>query len=169
MQVTFRAAKYEDLDIIYELETACFPKEIQISYEYYKTALKTYPEHFLLLYVEHKFVGLINALPTNERTIIDTMFEDASLYDKNGDNLALIGLMVLPEYQGKGYAQKLMRRFIRLAREERKKHLILTCRKELVGFYQKFGFEYKGISNSMLGGITWHELVLSVDSDDDYQ
>jgi|SRR5574344_278601 ribosomal protein S18 acetylase RimI-like enzyme len=169
MEVTIRTAKQEDLEAIYAVETACFPVENQLSYDYYKRALKTYPDEFFLLFVDRKLVGFINAMPTDEKDLKDSMFDDVLEYKKDGKNLIVIGLMVLSEYRGKGYAARLVRRLIRSAREKKRKHIILTCKKELIDFYKKFAFEYQGISSSTLGSGIWHQLCLTIDDDDDYQ
>ena len=169
MEVIIRTARASDLEEIYSVETACFQKQFQISYDYYKLALSTCPERFYLLFVDHVLAGFINAMPTNKKDLKDSMLKGISDYDKNGSNLMVIGLMILPEYQHHGYATRLMKRFIRVSREEGKKRIVLTCRKELIDFYKKFGYIYQGISDSVLGYEVWYQLKLDLDDDDDYQ
>lgn len=169
MEVTIRTAKFSDLEDIYSVETSCFPKQFQISYDYYKRALEVYPEHFFLLFVDHKLAGLINAMPTNKKDLSDSMLECMADYVKDGKFLMVIGLMVRPEFQHQGYAARLMKRLIRVARDEGRKSIVLTCRKELIDFYKSFGYTYQGISASVLGDEVWHQLRLDLDDDDDYQ
>lgn len=169
MEVIIRTARVSDLEEIYFVETSCFQKQFQISRDYYKLALSTYSEHFYLLFIDRVLVGFINAMPTNKKDLKDSMLKDISDYDKNGSNLMVIGLMILPEYQHHGYATRLMKRFIRVSREEGKKRIVLTCRKELIDFYEKFGYIYQGISDSVLGDEVWYQLKLDLDDDDDYQ
>jgi Acetyltransferases len=160
-KIIFRVATYADLDLIYnELETKCFPKDEQIDYEYYKDALKLYSDHFFLLYSNDILVGLINALPTNETELKDIMYFDNSLYDAEGINLCIIGLMILPKYKSQGYGKLLMNHLISVAKEEKRSGIILTCRKHLVSYYEQFGFKYEGLSSSTMGGLTWHKMTL---------
>ena len=165
MKLEFRLAKYENIEEIYSVETRCFPIENQVEKQYYEDALKTYPEHFILLYADDVLAGFINAIPTNEEILLDSMLEDVSDFAKDGKNLVIVGLMVLSDYRGKGFAAKLMNELIKMAENEKKKKIILTCLDVLVPFYKKFGYIYEGVSDSKLGGNTWYQMYLPIISE----
>ena len=105
-----------------------------------------------------KIAGYITALATDEETFRDAFFESPSLHDPDGSNVMLLGLEVLPEYRHQGLAGELLNRSIRKAKEEGRKKLVLTCEKDKIAMYQKFGFQLCGISRSRLGGVTWYEM-----------
>lgn len=46
------------------------------------------------------------------------------------------------------------------ARNENRKGLVLTCKKNLICYYEKFGFVSEGRSNSMHGDAIWYQMRL---------
>ena len=38
--------------------------------------------------------------------------------------------------------------------------VILTCKQEKIPYYQKFGFQNRGVSASEHGGAVWYDMVL---------
>ena len=40
--------------------------------------------------------------------------------------------------------------------------VILTCKQEKLAYYEKFGFENHGVSNSSHGGAVWYDMVLEL-------
>ena len=75
----------------------------------------------------------------------------------------LLGLDVLPEYRMQGLAREIVRQY-KLREQEKGRHmLLLTCLKEKVQMYEKFGFVDKGIANSTWGGEEWHEMSCVID------
>ena len=67
---------------------------------------------------------------------------------------------MLPEYQRRGIAAQLMRAFCELARADGRKGVILTCKQHLIPYYERFGFENLGVSQSVHGGAVWYDLLL---------
>lgn len=63
----------------------------------------------------------------------------------------------------KGYATKLMERVIADCREQGRKGIVLTCKNELIKFYEQFGYINEGKSMSKHGGVEWYEMRLSFD------
>lgn len=45
---------------------------------------------------------------------------------------------------------------------ENLKKAILTCLEGKINMYKRMGFQYVGISASVLGGVTWHEMVCEI-------
>ena len=66
----------------------------------------------------------------------------------------------LPEYRKKGYAEKLINELISDAKTQGKKGVVLTCKDVLVSYYEKFGFENEGVSESTHGGVVWYAMRL---------
>ena len=70
----------------------------------------------------------------------------------------IFGLNTLPEYRNRGVGGKLIEAFIDLAREEKRKGVILTCKEEKIHYYAKFGFLNEGESESDHGGAKWYQM-----------
>ncbi len=57
---------------------------------------------------------------------------DALLHNPNGACQTVFGLNTMLEYQSQGVRRRLIETFIRLAREENLKVIILTCKEEKI-------------------------------------
>ena len=73
----------------------------------------------------------------------------------------LFGVATLPEYQHKGYASKLMEYVIDETRKQKRCGIVLTCKEELIPFYEKFGYVSEGISDSVHGNAVWYQMRLT--------
>lgn len=160
-----RKATINDLEEITKIEAICFPKNEAASKECFKERLLTYPDHFWLLEKDNKIITFINGMATNKITIDDEMFENAVLHNSKGSYQAIFGVNTLPEYQNQGYAGKLMRIVIKEAKDQGRKGCILTCKKELIHFYEKFGYINIGLSKSVHGGAVWYDMKLEFESE----
>lgn len=155
-----RKATLDDLNEITKIEEVCFPKSEAASKESFRDRLTVFPEHFWLLEIDSKIITFINGMVTNNSTISDTMYENAGLHDPEGNYQAIFGVNTLPEYQKQGYARKLMEVVIKEAYNQGRKGCILTCKKELIHFYEKFGYQNMGLSKSIHGGAIWYDMKL---------
>lgn len=155
-----RTATIEDLDAITALEAECFPAAEAATKDSFKSRLTVYPEHFWLLEDNDNIASLIYGLITNELTVNDEMFMDAHLHNPNGDYLAILGVITLPEYRKKGLAGKLMRQVIQDVENKNKKGCVLTCKEKLIPYYEGFGFKSTGLSKSVYGGAVWYDMNL---------
>lgn len=109
---------------------------------------------------KNQLISFIDGFCTNQRDLTDEMYSDASMHDENGDWQMIFGLNTLPDYQRKGYATKIMNAMIHMARQEKRKGLVLTCKDRLVSYYSKFGFKNEGVSSSVHGGVVWYQMRL---------
>ena len=73
----------------------------------------------------------------------------------------IFGVNTLPEYRRQGYAEKLLRYVINDARAQDREGLVLACKDKLVHYYEKFGFQNEGVSESVHGGVTWYQMRLT--------
>lgn len=53
-----------------------------------------------------------------------------------------------------------MKQVIRDAQAQGRKGCVLTCKPELIAYYEKFGFCNRGKSSSALAGQTWYDMAL---------
>lgn len=158
--LTVRPAAMSDLDAMTDIEAQSFPPEEKATRESFEARMKVFPECFMLLCEDGRPVGLIDGMVTNDATISDPMFENASLHDPKGAWQSIFGFCVLPEMRGRGAAPLLMRAFIEKARAEGRRGLILTCKERLIHYYEQFGFVNMGVSASEHGGAVWYDMTL---------
>ena len=103
-------------------------------------------------------IGFIDGFVTDDEILTDEMFADASLHNPNGAWQMIFGLNTMPEYRNRGVVGRLIEAFIELAREEKRKGVILTCKEEKIHYYAKFGFVNEGESVSDHGGAKWYQM-----------
>lgn len=160
VDIKIRNVTINDLEAVSEVEATCFPEAEAASKSSFEERIKTFPESFFVGVIDDKIIGFINGCVTNERTIYDELFSNASLHNQNGDYQAIFGLDVIPEYQKQGIAAKLLNHMIEASRVAGRKGVILTCKDKLINYYSKFGFENLGISKSQHGGSIWYDMIL---------
>lgn len=158
--MTIRKAVPKDVAVLAQLTSVCFLPEEAISEEQIAERFKIYPEHFWILEDRGKIVAYINGMATDQLTIQDEMFYNPNLHENNGSWQTILGVNTDPEYRKRGYAGKLMEQVIADAKKKGRKGCILTCKKELIHYYEKFGFKDEGISKSSLTGAIWYDMRL---------
>ncbi len=162
MNMKIRFADVTFLDEITDIERSCFPKEQAAKREQFRERLTTYPGHFLLLCDDSgKAAAFINGFVTDIADLTDEMYDNSALHDENGAWQMIFGLCTHPDHRHKGFAHTLMTEFLRLAREQGRKGVVLTCKERLISFYEQFGFENEGVSaGSVIGGVEWYQMRL---------
>ena len=155
-----RKGTIEDAEILSKVEATCFPPNEAATSKEIQERLDVYANHFLLLFEEDRLISFIDGFCTNQRDLTDEMYSDTSMHDENGDWQMIFGLNTLPSYQRQGYAAKIMNAMIHMARQEKRKGVVLTCKDRLVPYYSKFGFKNEGVSSSVHGGVVWYQMRL---------
>ena len=105
---------------------------------------------------------MIDGMATDEASIADEMFEDASLHKPNGRVQTVFGLDVLPQWRHRGVASALMDAFVEAAKQAGREKVTLTCKKRLIGMYEHFGFRLIGQARSEHGGAQWFDMDLEL-------
>ncbi len=161
MNIEIRQAVMEDLDAVTQVECICFPEAEAATRESLEKRLKLFGPSFLVAVDKdkNKIIGMINGTVSNEDVIADEMFEHIT-YNVRADYQMIFGIDVLPEYRCQGIGEQLMNAMIKLAWDEGRRGLVLTCKEELISFYEKFGYMNKGVSKSVHGGAQWYDMVL---------
>ena len=159
--MNIRSATMEDLQAIAEVESRCFPEAESASKNDFRKRLSVYPNHFWLLEDDKKLVGFVNGMVTNEPILRDEMYEDANLHNENGQWQMIFGVNTIPEYRRQGCAERILKKVISDAKEQGRKGLVLTCKEKLIRYYEKFGFENEGVSESTHGGVVWYNMRLT--------
>lgn len=156
-----RHASMDDLKKITAVEALCFPATEAATEPSFRDRLTHYPNHFWLLEDQETLVGFVNGMVTSEADLCDEMYVNASLHDEKGQWQMIFGVNTIPSYRRQGCAEKIMRQVIADAKKQQRRGLVLTCKKNLAHYYQKFGFVDEGISESEHGGEVWYKMRLT--------
>ena len=160
MSITIRKATIKDLDKVADVEISCLSEGQAASKESLEKRLKVLDYNFFIAENEGEIVGIINGSIINENAIYDELYENINLHNPNGKYQSIFGLAVISKYRNQGTAAKIMNYLIELSRENDKKGLVITCKKELIRYYEKFGYKNKGISRSVHGNVVWYNMLL---------
>ena len=157
-----RCVRPEDLDQVAAIEQACFPPAEAATRESLAARIAAFPGSFLVAELDGQLVGMVNGCCTDSPVILDAMFGDPALHEPGGANQSIFGLDVLPSYQRQGIAAQLLRALIQASRAAGRAAVILTCKEPLLRYYETFGFENDGPSQSTHGDAAWFDMTLVV-------
>lgn len=160
-RMQIRMATMDDLEAITSVEAECFPSAEAATKEEFAGRIQSYGTHFWLMCEEEKIIAFVDGMVTDERNLTDEMYEKAELHKETGAWQMIFGVNTLPEYRRQGFAGKLLRYAINDARAQDREGLVLTCKEKLVHYYEKFGFQNEGVSESVHGGAIWYQMRLT--------
>jgi len=158
--VKIRNVTEHDLDACYRVELRCFPPSQAAPRERIEKRIKVFPEGFFVAELDGTIIGFINGSSTDKEDVTDQAFKEMADHDPCGKNIVIIALAVVPEFQKKGIARKLVLRFIEESQRLEKQKIMLICKPDLVDYYRAYGFVDAGESASTYGGAKWHDMVL---------
>lgn len=153
----------QDVRQLHEIEVLSFPPEKAASLEAFEYRLREFPQWFFKAEADGRIIGLINGSCSKKPYITDDLYEQGGGFDESGENLLIYGLAVHPEYRHTGVAQRLMEKFVTAAKNAGKKHISLTCKEALIGFYESLGYTKRGVSESVKGNITNYDMEMYLD------
>lgn len=157
-----RTATMADLAAVTAVEAACFPAAEAATEKDFAARLAVYPNHFWLLETDDgTLVSFVNGLVTDDPILRDEMYADASFHNEQGAWQMIFGVNTLPAYRRRGLAAQVLERVIADARAQGRKGCVLTCKDQLIHYYAKFGFQNEGVSQSVHGGVVWHDMRLT--------
>ena len=157
-----RTATENDLEQIASVEAECFPPAEAASKKEFAERLRSYDNHFWLMFDEDRLIAFVDGFVTDEPDLTDEMYAKAAMHNENGAWQMIFGVNTLPEYRRHGYAEKLIQYAIDDAKRQGRKGLVLTCKDKLVHYYAKFGFVDEGVSDkSTHGNVVWHQMRLT--------
>jgi signal peptidase I len=151
-------ASIKNLDELYELEKNTFSEADAATRESIERRIIAHKNTYWILKSKGKIISAINGITTNEKDLVDEMYAGEEYYDKKGKWLMIFGVSTLPEYQHKGFASKLMREVLKEVYDCKLDGAVLTCKEEMISFYEQFGFVDEGESTSKHGGSKWHQM-----------
>ena len=160
-KLKIRTATMDDLEMIAAVEAECFPAAEAATKEEFAKRLQHYSDHFWLMFEGEKLIAFVDGFVTDEADLTDEMYEKAELHEEGGAWQMIFGVSTLSAYRRNGYAEKLIRYVINDARAQDRTGIVLTCKEPLIHYYEKFGFQKEGISESVHGGATWYQMRLT--------
>ena len=155
-----RRVTEEDLFSLIKLENEGFTPD-ETTPEALKQRINKIPDTFIIAEKEGRIIGYINGPVINQRYITDDLFEEIQSNPNSGGYLSVLGLVVNKDYQRQGIAGKLLEQFEKLAKQQVRCGVTLTCREALVSLYERYGYN-KGESTSQHAGIKWYNMVKEV-------
>ena len=159
VDINIRQVNKNDVDGCYRTESACYTSDGATREKILKRT-ELFPEGFLIAESGGRIIGLINSASTDKEDITDEKLKDMVGHVKDGRNMVIFSLAVLPEFQGNGISKQLMAGFIEVSKALKKEKILLICKSELIPYYQNYGFSYGGKSKSKHGGFEWYEMYL---------
>ena len=155
-----RKATIQDLDVVSAVEAECFPPAEAATKESFAERLSVYGDHFYLMFDDSdRLISFVDGFVTDEEILTDEMFADAAMHNENGAWQRIFGVNTIPSERRKGYAGTLLEMMSEEARKQGRKGVVLTCKKEKIHYYAKFGFVDEGVSaDSTHGGAVWHQM-----------
>ncbi|MBP3271209.1 MAG: GNAT family N-acetyltransferase [Ruminococcus sp.] len=148
------------LDILAEIESTCFPAEQAADKHQLRRRLEVFPGYFFLLCDDNgRVISFINGFVTDLPDLTDEMYNTPEMHDENGSWQMIFGLNTLPGFRRRGHAAALMNEFLSNARAQGRRGAVLTCKQQLVPYYEKFGFVNEGVTDkSVIGGVEWYQM-----------
>lgn len=161
-ELVMRTAHPLDLERCYEIETESYSGDEAATKEKILKRITNYPQGFIVLENQQEIIGFINSGATHQVVLSDEEFKELVGHDPSGKYIVIMSVVIHPKYQGVGMASLLMNYFINEMKALGKSEMFLICQTELVDMYRQYGFTYLGKSDSDHGGMSWHEMSLSL-------
>lgn len=158
MDVMIRQADIDDLEAVTALEQLCFTPAEAASKEAMRYRLTHYPMWFYVAELDKRIIGLCDGCASDSEYITDDLFEAGGKYNPDGKNFLIFGLAVHPDFRRRHIGAELLEFMAELAKNRGIIGIGLTCREELIGYYEGLEFEKIGLSKSVHGGIVWYDM-----------
>lgn len=162
--IVIREVRIDDLDRCFEIESQSYQGDEAASREKIRKRISVYPEGFVVLEVSGEVVGFINSGATDTVELSNEQFKELIGHDPEGTYIVIMSVVVHPAYQRNGFAGKLLEYFVDKMKNHNKAGIYLICQEQLIDLYAKYGFKYLSSSNSDHGGLSWHEMALSLNT-----
>lgn len=153
-----RYARLSDLEQIMELERANFSEEERISDQVLARFVSHLSQTCLVMENEGELTGFILASPWNSTVVKDDLFFLEADQLLTGNHLAIASLSVAPNSQGQGVGKLLLAALKEVASQGHFQGIALTCKENLIKYYQLNQFEEQGPSKSQFGGKVWYDM-----------
>ncbi len=148
-----RNVKMEDLPELVVIENLCFTKEEAATKEAFEKRIQLISDSFFVAEEDGLIAGLVNGPVIETAFITDDLFSDIKENPASGGHQSILGLAVSPNYQKRGVASALLAHLEKEARAKKRETITLTCKENLIYFYENYGYLNCGVSSSEHGGV----------------
>ena len=157
--ISLRKVQPSDLEQLILIENEGFSIEEAATKEAFIERIQLIPDTFIVAEKEDEILGYINGPIIDQPYITDDLFDKIKENPKRGGYQSILGLAVSGRARNQGIAKILIEKMEKLVEENERLGITLTCKQELVSFYEKCGFVNYGMSKSQHGGVTWYNMV----------
>ena len=157
--ITLRNVQSSDLDQLLVIENEGFSKEEAATKEAFVKRIQLIADTFIVAEKEGEILGYSNGPVIAVPYITDDLFEEIKENPKRGGYQSILGVAVSKQARNQGIAKMLIEKMEELLEENEREGITLTCKEELVSFYEKLGFGNHGLSESQHGGGSWYNMV----------
>lgn len=154
-----RNARMEDLTELLVIEQLCFTEEEAATKEAFEKRIQIIADSFFVAEMDGVLVGLINGPVIETAYITDDLFKEIKANPISGGHQSVLGLAVTPHFQTRGIAASLLDHLEKDSKEKNRETITLTCKEDLIRFYENHGYVNHGVSNSRHGGVTWYNMI----------
>lgn len=155
----FRLVNEQDLPELLDIENEGFTPEEAAT----KTALidriQKIKDTFIIAEANGDIAGYVNGPVIESMYITDDLFETIKPNPATGGYIAILGLVVAKNYRNQGLAGQLLQQLETTAKANQREGITLTCKANLIPFYEKYGYTNKGLSTSEHGNVQWFNLI----------
>ena len=156
--IHIRNVKMEDLPQLIAIENQCFTKEEAATKEAFQQRIQLIPDSFFVAEEDGGIVGLVNGPVIETSFITDDLFSNIKENPASGGHQSILGLAVSPNNRNRGVASALLAHLEKEARVNKRETNTLTCKENLIYFYEKHGYHNCGVSSSEHGGVLWYNM-----------
>ena len=157
--ISLREVRAKDLEQLLKIEDEGFSKEEAATKEAMVERVQLIADSFIVAEKEGEILGYINGPIIDQPYITDDLFETIEENPNKGGYQSILGVAVSKQARNQGIAKILFKRMEELVKENEREGITLTCKQELISFYEKLGFINHGLSESEHGGVSWYNLV----------
>jgi ribosomal protein S18 acetylase RimI-like enzyme len=153
-----RNVKMEDLSQLIAIENRCFTKEEAATKEAFQRRIQLISDSFFVAEEDGVIVGLVNGPVIETAFITDDLFSHIKENPVSGGHQSILGLAVSPNGRNRGVASALLAHLEKEARANKRETITLTCKENVIRFYEKHGYVNQGVSSSEHGGVLWYNM-----------
>ncbi|MEH7254235.1 GNAT family N-acetyltransferase [Neobacillus niacini] len=157
-----RNVTMNDLPDLVIIEQLCFPIEEAATETAFIRRIQEIPDSFFVAEEEGVMVGLVNGPVIKNKFITDDVFLTIKKNPEFGGHQTVLGVAVTPHFQTRGVATALLTHLENEATSKKRESITLTCKEELIPFYENLGYRNFGVSKSEHAGVTWYNMSKSL-------